>query len=284
YLTRDDINPHELLEISRHEIKKYGTQLVQSEVIKATRIETEKNDGSHFIVTDKEQNIYKCKRLLVATGLTDYLPEIQGFDDLYGKSIFHCPYCDAWEVRNKVIGVYAKNKNGFGLAMNMLSWSNQVILFTDGRKYLRDHHRRTLEKYRVSINSDKISRLIGEKGKLKYIEFMNGKTQTCDALFFVNGFKQHCSIVTDLNCRLTSKGVVLSNKLQQTSVPGLYVAGDASKDMQFVVVAAAEGAKAAVAIHMDLQKDEREIPRKSSRQITPLPEKETGWIPAESKK
>jgi thioredoxin reductase len=84
----------------------------------------------------------------------------------------------------------------------------------------------------------------------------NDKKERCDALFFVNGYEQQCNIAKSLGCSMTKQGVVVTNRLQQANIPGLYVAGDVSKDMQFVVVAAAEGAKAGVSINKELQRED----------------------------
>src|SRR5690606_25909798 len=91
-----------------------------------------RNEEGIFEVKDEKQTYYYAKKLLVATGLSDNVPEIPGFSECYGKSVFHCPYCDAWEVRGKKLGVYARNKEGWELALALRSWSPEVKLFTDG--------------------------------------------------------------------------------------------------------------------------------------------------------
>ena len=92
-------------------------------------------------------------------------------------------------------------------------------------------------------------------GQLEAVVFKDGTTKACDALFFVNGFSQQCNIAEAFGCEVSKKGVIITNRFQQTNIPGLYVAGDASKDMHFVVVAAAEGAKAGVTINKELLKE-----------------------------
>jgi len=196
---------------------------------------------------------------LITTGLTDHLPGIKRFREFYGKSIFHCPYCDAWEVRNKKIGVYAKNKNGFKLALSLRTWSRSVTYFTDGKKYLKPEETKALGQYNIPIITDSIHELDGSDGKLQKIILENGEQHECDALFFVNGYSPQSNLVEKLGCSLTKKKMVITNKYQQTTVPGVFVAGDADKDMHFVVIAAAEGAKAGVVINKELQKEEQAI-------------------------
>ncbi len=250
YLTRDDILPADFIKISRQEIQKYGVQLLNKKVLKGY-----KNEKGNFVVRDVDGGVHYAKKLLVATGLADNLPEVEGFKELYGTSIFHCPYCDAWEMSNKRIGVYAKNKHGSELALSLKAWSQRVTLFTDGKNMVRPREREALAVNNIPVVTKPIARVEGENGQLKKIVFKNGEEQDCDAIFFVNGFTQQCDLAETFDCEMNKKGVIVTNRFQQTSTPGLFVAGDADKDMQLVVVAAAEGAKAAITINKELQKE-----------------------------
>ena len=201
----------------------------------------------------------------MATGLSDNLPAVEGLEELYGKYVFHCPYCDGWEVRDKRIAVYARNKNGVDLAMSLKTWSNLVTLYTDGRKYLTPSELTLLEQYDIPVITTRIKRLQSTKEKLRSIVLKDESSHLCDALFFVNGYTQQCELAERLGCTINSKRVVITNRLQETNIPGVFVAGDASRDMHFVVVAAAEGAKAGVSINKELQKEEKQIIDKKSR-------------------
>lgn len=250
YLTRDDIEPAEFIQISRKEIFKYGVELANKKVVNAR-----KNNEGIFVVKDEEGTVYHAKKMLIATGLTDPLPEVEGFEEMYGKSVFHCPYCDGWEVRNKRLGVYAKNKNGFDLAIALKGWSNDVAIFTDGVKKFKPHEKEELAANDIAIITLPVLKLEGNNGMIEKIIFKNGTDYSLEALFFVNGFTQQCDLAETFNCEMSKQGKVLTNQYQQTKTPGLYIAGDADKDMHFVVVAAAEGAKAATTINKELQKE-----------------------------
>ena len=250
YLTRDDILPGDFLRLTHTELKKYGVEVIREKIVSAKRQE----DGT-FIVKDDKGKLYNSKKLLIATGLVDHLPKIPNIEMFYGSSIFHCPYCDGWEVRDKQIGVYARNKNGFDLALSLLTWSRDVSYFSDGRNSLKPGQKEILEKHGIKIYRDPIHELSGDDGILKKILFKNETSVALDALFFVNGYEQHSELVLELGCTMSPKKTVITNKTQQTNVPGVYVAGDASFDMHFVVVAAAEGAKAGVTINKELQKE-----------------------------
>lgn len=253
YLTRDDIKPSEFINISRKELKKYGVAVLEQRVVKA-----KKNEAGVFTVLDEKGKTYQSKKLLVATGLKDNVPLIPGFQEFYGTSVFHCPYCDGWEVSDKKIGVYAREKEGWELALALKGWTDTVTLYTDGKGKVKPVHRERLAINNIEIKNLPIEKLEGKNGQLKKVVFKNGETSTCDAMFFVNGFEQQCNLAEAFGCDVSKKGVVITNRFQQTNIPGLYVAGDASRDMHFVVVAASEGAKAGVTINKELQKEKVE--------------------------
>ena len=250
YLTRDGIDPAEFIKISRKEIFKYGVELANKKVVSAR-----KNDQNLFVVKDEDGTIYHAKKLLIATGLTDPLPDVEGFEEMYGKSVFHCPYCDGWEIRNKTLGVYAKNKNGFDLAIALKGWSADVAIFTDGVNKFKPQEKEELAANDIAIITLPVLKLEGKNGMIEKIIFKNGTQHALQALFFVNGFSQQCDLAETFDCEVSKHGKVLTNQYQQTKTAGLYVAGDADKDMHFVVVAAAEGAKAGVIINKELQKE-----------------------------
>lgn len=250
YLTRDHIQPLKFLNLAHDEIEKYGVQFRYIKIEHATL-----TDKNIFEVTDRKKGKYFARKLLIATGLKDHVPGIEGFDACYGKSVHHCPYCDGWEASGKKIGVYARNKNGYELALSLKTWSDDVTLFTDGRKYLRSHHQQMLAVNNIHVNTHTIQKLVHKNGKLKEVTFHNHEPVRCESLFFVNGFQQQTELAKMLGCNISNKGVVKTTRSQGTNIKGLFVAGDAAKDMHFVVVAAAEGAKAAVHINKELQKE-----------------------------
>ena len=251
YLTRDDILPASFLQIALHETKKYNVKLCKREVVNIIKAR-----NNHFKVIDKKGTVYISKKLLIATGLSDTLPEVEGLTEMYGKSVFHCPYCDGWEVRNKKIGIYARNKNGIPLSLSLKTWSSQVYLITDGKRIIKKEDKEKLQKNNIPIVTIPIKKLKGRNGKLEKVFFTNNESLLCDAIFFVNGYEQKFNIVKNLGCKMSDKGVIVTDSKQQSNIKGLYVAGDATKDMHFVVVAAAEGAKAGVFINKDLQTEE----------------------------
>ena len=252
FLTRDNILPASFLQVARSELRKYGVKFINSEVTGVVQ-----SKKKSFRVEDKKGRVWFSKKLLIATGVRDLLPDIDGFDEFYCKGVFHCPYCDGWEVRDRKIGIYSRSKNGTELALSLKTWSKHVTLFTDGKRITNTSAREMLRKNNIPVVTQRLKKLQGQNGVLKKIILADNESMPCEAIFFQAGYESQCELLNKMGCSTTSKGIVVTNKMQQTNIYGLYVAGDVSKDVQFVIVAAAEGAKAGVAINKDLQQEER---------------------------
>ncbi|MHC2990997.1 pyridine nucleotide-disulfide oxidoreductase [Pontibacter sp. HJ8] len=251
FLSSDGMSPRDFIKKGREELKKYNVELLDKKVDTATY-----SKGT-FVVNDEEGQVYHSRKLLLATGLKDKLPELDGLEPLYGKSVHHCPYCDGWESRDKAIAVYGRERNGIGQALAMKNWSDSVTLFTDGTKKLRPEDLELLKLHDVQVCTGAIARLEGEDGMLQRIILRNGEVREHQAMFFSGETSQQSDLGQQLGCEFTGKGVIKTRRLQRSNIPGLYVAGDAARDMQLVIVAAAEGAKAGVAINMELQQEDR---------------------------
>jgi thioredoxin reductase len=247
FLSRDGMLPTEFLKLAQAEMQKYHIEHICGEALSVKKLEQH-----GFSVTDSNGDTHLCKRLLLATGVTDDIPDIPGMAELWGHGVYHCPFCDGFELCDKNIGLYAKRFNGFGMALALRQLSAGIVLFTDGRGYLSPSQQEQLVARGIKICRTKIASLNCSADRLTCVELTTGESVPCDAVFVHHGHKANNRLLTQLGARLTSKGAAVTNRKQACSIPGLYVAGDAAIDMHFVVVAAAEGAKAAVAIHDDL--------------------------------
>jgi thioredoxin reductase len=251
YLTRDGIEPAEFLRTARDQLQRYETvELRHAEVIEARRLE------NTFEITLANGTRLTSPRLLLATGVVDELPAIEGLPAFYGTSVFHCPYCDGWEMRDQPLAVYGQGENGAGLALELILWSRDLVLCTDGPTDLTAEDIERLDRHNIPIREDKIVRLEGNEGVLERIVFANGESLAVRGMFFSTSQRQASNIAEKLGCAFTDQGCVDTGDYETTNVRGLYVAGDASRLVQFVIVAAAEGAQAAVAINKELMKEE----------------------------
>lgn len=249
YLTRDGVAPATLNELGRAELGKYGIELRVIGVTAVRRLV----DGFQVSLDDGRDEI--ARFVLIATGVIDDLPAIAGFEECYGRSVFHCPYCDGCEWRDRPLAVFGRGRDAAHMALGLKTWSADIVLCSNGTsigRALRDR----LARNQIAVRLEPVVGLEHRDGALSAIRFGAGATIPRDALFFTTAQHPHSDLARRLGCSTTHRGTVKTGTLCDTNVPGVFVAGDASRDAQFVVVAAAEGVKAAVAINKALQKSD----------------------------
>ena len=252
FLTRDGLEPGEFLRLARKELSRYETvELCKVEVTDVSR----NGEGFRVICADGAQLM--TRKLLLATGVQDELPQIEGIESLYGTSVHHCPYCDAWEWRDQPLAVYATTEAATGVALGLLAWTSDVLLCTDQSSEISSQELERLARFGIAVRTERVLRLEGRDGYLQRVIFADGPSSDRRALFFSASQRQRSDLAAQLGCRFNEKGAVDTGKQERTNVPGLYVAGDASKEAQLVIVAAAEGAQAGMAIHQALLQEVR---------------------------
>lgn len=252
FITREGTPPNELRRLAREELKRFDTVRHElAEVVRAVQC-----PPVGFQVTTADGRTFTSRRLLLATGVVDNVPEIPGLAELYGQSVFHCPYCDGFELRNQPLAVYGKAKRGYGLSLELTGWSRDIVLCTDGPCGYSAEERAKLARNGVTVREEPVAALEGRDGKLERVVFADGSSIERRGLFFTTGQTQCSDLARSLGCEFNEKGTVSTGKYEATHIPGLYVAGDASRDVQWVIVAAAEGAEAAYAINQEFIKEE----------------------------
>jgi thioredoxin reductase len=251
FLSRDGIPPAELLDCARQQLRPYDSVTVRfAEVLDAEQT----SEG--FAVTLNDGSRYAGSKLLLATGVVDELPAIPEIEKFYGRSVYPCPYCDGWEWREQPLAIYGRGEKGSGLSLMLTLWSNDLVLCTDGPADLSCAQRERLALQKIAVREEPIARLEGtEDGLLRKIVFVNGEAVARRAIFFNTGARQRSPLITKLGCELDEKGRADTGHFEESNIPGLFIVGDASGDVQFATVAAAEGARAAVAINKSLLRE-----------------------------
>jgi thioredoxin reductase len=245
FLSRDGTPPLEFLETARSQLKTYpNVELRNTEVLAA-----QCNPGETFRIAIASGEEFAARSLVLATGVIDELPPLPGLDELYGRSAFHCPYCDGWEWRDRPIAIYGCGAGGMGLAAKLSLWSRDLVLCTDGPHQLSAAQLAALAKIGVRIITQPIERLEGHAGQLRAVHFIGAPPLARDALFLVTRQIQGSPLAARLGCEDRERRTVPTGEHQKTHVNGLYVIGDASRDVQMVIIAAAEGADAAFSIN-----------------------------------
>ncbi len=255
FLTRDGIAPDRFLALARAELGRYP------EVeLRRVRVEDAEAVESGFEVRIEGGVRCRSRTLLLATGMVDEIPALEGIEPLYGRSVHHCPYCDGWEHRDEPLAAYGRGEKGANFALTLTRWSRDVVWCSDGPAGLEPAGRERLLERGVALREERIVRLEGRDGRLERVVFERGPALERRALFFTTGQRQASPLPAKLGCAFTERGAVATGSAERTPVPGLYVAGDASKDAQLAIVAAAEGAEAAVAIDRALTREDLALP------------------------
>jgi thioredoxin reductase len=247
FLTRDGIAPLDLLRLGQAELDRYNVERRSTEV---TDVDVQ---AEGFELTLADDSHVSSRTVLIACGVRDSLPDIPGLADCFGISVHHCPYCDGWEWRDKAIVVIGQRSSALELALSLKTWSDHVTLCSNGPMRLPVAHRERLTRHGIQICQARITSVEHLAGRVQRLALGGSERMACDAIFVATSQQLQSILPRRLGCSLTRKGTVKTDHLGRTGVPGVYVAGDASHDVQFAIVAAAEGAKAAVAINKALQ-------------------------------
>jgi thioredoxin reductase len=250
YLTRDGASPTDILRAAETELLRYPTVRLESGIV----TEVTGARGA-FAVHTADGPAIAARRVLLATGVIDVVPGIAGLPEFFGRSVHHCPHCDGYEYADQAIGVYGQAGPGVEAALAMLAWSNDVVLFTDGRP-LAPEDRRRCEELGVTVREERVVTLEGHDGRLERVALAGGSMVARVALFLVAGQREQSDLAKRLGCEINAAGVIVADEHEVTRVPGVYVAGDASIGEQLVVVAAAQGAIAATKIHASLWEED----------------------------
>jgi thioredoxin reductase len=249
-----DPSPLELRRRLLHQARGAGAEAREGDVVSAEGV---KDD---FTVRLSDGQEVRARRVVLAYGLRDYIPEIDGIDELYGTSVFHCPDCDGPAMADTRIGVLGWNKYGANQALYLLNWTDRVVLLTNGAPAdFSDDQRSRLEKNGIEIVPHNITRVVGHGGNLTQAEFENAPPVRLDALFFHLGSEPRCRIAEQLGCALDDDGYVEVDRGQETSCAGVHAAGDITGHPHLASIASAEGVRAALAIHRSLLPDSRHL-------------------------
>ncbi len=244
--TRDGTPPAELLRIAREQLAPYET--VES---RRGRVQSVHRDDEAFVALLADGTEVRTRRVLLALGVRDILPDIDGFGALWGRGVLHCPYCHGWEVRDEPLALYAEGAVAMEMAPLLLQWSRDLLLCTGGPDRLGESDRETLLGVGVRIIDTPVQRVEGD-GHLERIVFVDGSTESRSALFLRPAQALTNDVPMQLGCELTEAGHIRVGADRQTSIPGVYAAGDATTPLQQIVVAAASGAEAAMMLNRDL--------------------------------
>ncbi len=251
FMTRDGETPAQLTAIARQQALAYPTvTFMNGKVVSLT-----KSDAGFSLTTD-QQATFQARKVLLATGVEDLLPPLPGFAECWGRSVLHCPYCHGYEVQGQPLGVLAHPDHVMMQVPLIRHWSKNLTLFTNGTVFLTDAQRDTIRGLNVPVVEKPIQRIRHENGLMTALEFSDGSEFALTALFATLPFRQHSDLAQQMGCALTDTGLIEVNILGETSVPGLFAAGDNSSRLRQLAVASANGGTAAAALNRELINDD----------------------------
>jgi thioredoxin reductase len=253
--TRNGVSPTRFREMARREAVRHGA------ILRDVAAESVRRVDRGFEIRTRDGERIRSRLLLIATGVLDVLPDLPQAAELYGQCLHHCPYCDAWEYRGAPLVAFGTDRRGLGLAKSLLTWSDKITVVTNGRPLGRGTIREA-NRLGVAVRAERIVQCEtgtrASRCRLRAIHFERGPALKARAIFFNTGQIQRCDLAVSLGCGVRQDGGLLCDRRQRSGIPGLYLAGDAAKEVQFAIVAASEGATAAVAMNAELQRQDLE--------------------------
>ncbi len=266
YLGSDPADPMALLAAARAELSRYPTVVFCDGAATTAR----RDDQGRFIVSVGNQE-FVALRLILATGVVDQFPDVVGFFDHYGTSVFHCLTCDGYEAKDRTVVVLGWSESVTGFALELLDWAGRLTILTEGRRFEGDEHdRKVLADHGVELLEDDAVELVGQVSRLQAVRLRSGASIEADLVFFSIAHHARLRLAEQLGCERTEDGCLLVDSDGQTTIEGLYAAGDITPGTQLLSIAVGKGATAGVACATSLHGQ-----RGAPSSPTPAPNPET---------
>jgi thioredoxin reductase len=263
FLSRDGLPPRDLLASGREEIGGYGGHLVSGTVTEIVR----NPDGFQVLLADGHS--LTTRRVLVTTGLTDELPDLPGVHERWGRDLLHCPYCHGYEVRDQPLGVLGGTPDAVEHALLVRQWSSDVVFFPHTGTITADQHEQLVARA-IGVVDGIVTRLVVDDDRLHGVELDDGRVIRRAAVFVRPRLVPTTGLLVGLGCEADDNGWVVADATGRTSVPGVWVAGNAANPRAQVITAAGEGSASAIALNADLVDDDVHhavcsLPRRGAR-------------------
>ncbi|SHG79234.1 NAD(P)/FAD-dependent oxidoreductase [Chryseobacterium vrystaatense] len=251
FITHDGKTPKEISERAREQVAAYDTvKFYKGSVVKLRRInavfEAEISTGEKFY----------AKKLILASGLKDIMPDIPGFAECWGISVLHCPYCHGYEVRNEVTGILSDGDMGFDFSKLVYNLTKDLFLLTNGKSVLSSEQKLKLAENNISLVEDEVEKIEHNNGDISKIIFRTGKEISLKALYAKVPFQQNIDVSGDLGCEITEQGFIKVDFMQKTNIPGVFACGDNVTMMRSVATAVAQGNFTGAVVNKELVEEE----------------------------
>ena len=250
FLTQDGKSPKEIAESAQKQVSEYETVHFH----KGKAIDAKKSENSFEITTEKGEKFYS-KKLIIATGLVDEVPDIKGFKESWGISLIHCPYCHGYEYKGKKTGIIANGDKAVHISSLVKNLTEDVTILTQGKSNFTEEQIEKLKRNNIQIIEHEISELKHDNGIVESIIFSDQTEMKFEAVYGAFPFHQHSDIPKNLGCEFTEFGHIKTDHFQKTNIPGIFVCGDNSSMMRSVSNAVMTGNVAGAMVNMELVTD-----------------------------
>lgn len=236
FLTQDGKTPGEIDTLAKQQVAKYNTvEFLNGLVTSGIKIDT------GFEIQTRTKDQFTASRLVFATGIKDLMPNIAGFEECWGISILHCPYCHGYEVKNEITGVLGNGEYGFEFSNLITNWTKDLTLFTNGKSTLTIEQTDIIKKNKIKIVEKEIEKFEHSNGYIQNIAHKDGSKTNLNAIYTKVPFEQNSLIPKQLGCEITEEGYIKIDQYQKTSVSNIYACGDNSSHMRTLANAVSMG-------------------------------------------
>jgi thioredoxin reductase (NADPH) len=256
FLGLEDIRPPELRGKGRDTCRALDVDLIDEIVLRV-----EQRDDEDFLTCLEGGNRVTSRRVLLAIGIRDVWPDIPGLENAYGTNAHVCPDCDGYDARGKKVLVIGNGRRAVGMALNLTTWTREIIICTNGRPPELDEpeYCGKLDALNIPVLTDEISRVTVDASGIHCVALANGMQLDADKIFFTIGQYPADDLGVQLDCERDDEGRITVDGHGRTSVRNVFAAGDITPGPQLAIAAAAEGATAALAIHKSLVPEGRKL-------------------------
>lgn len=251
FLTQDGQTPAQIADKAKEQVLQYSTISWHQGFVTSVV-----STPAGFEISTAAGEKFNAKKILFATGIKDQLLPVKGFAEAWGISVLHCPYCHGYEIKGEVTGIIANGDMAFDFCKLISNWSKKLTLFTNGPSTLTAEQAAKIKSHGIPVIESRISAFEQEKGYLRHVILEDGSQYPLTAAYVRLPFTQHSDIPQQLGCAINEQGFIVVTEFQQTTVPGVYAAGDNTSMFRSVSMVVAAGTKAGAVINKELIEEE----------------------------
>ncbi|NML55983.1 NAD(P)/FAD-dependent oxidoreductase [Chryseobacterium cheonjiense] len=249
FITQDGKTPNEISEIAKEQVLKYETVIFFDGLV----TKTSRNSSGFEVETDNSKK-FSAKKIILASGVKDQIPDIKGFAECWGISVIHCPYCHGYEVKGKTTGLLSNGDLAFEFSKLVFNLTKDLTLFTNGQSTLNEEQTEKFNQNKIEITESEIKEIFHENGHIQKVIFKDGREKELEALYVKIPFEQNVN-PEDLQLELTEHGFIKIDHFHKTSADGVFACGDNTTLMRSVANAVAQGNFTGAIVNKELSEE-----------------------------